>query len=49
MEGELEPEWKRAGGKWWGQQGQLVEGEFEGGVGLRQVDRGVDRDRGWSA
>ena len=44
MEGELESEWERAGGQWGGQQGQLMEGESEGGVGLRQVDRGVEVD-----
>ena len=49
MEGELESEWECAGGKWWRQQGQLMEGESEGRVGLRQVDRGVDGDSGWSA
>ena len=42
MEGELELEWQRVGCQWGGQQGQFMEGESQGGVGLRQVDRGVE-------
>lgn len=44
MEGELEPERERVGDQWRRQQGQLMEGEPERGVGLRQVDRGVRRE-----
>ena len=46
MEGELESEWERVSCQWRRQQGQLMEGEPEGGMGLRQVDRGVDGDCG---
>lgn len=43
VEGKLESERERAGCQRRRQQGQLMEGEPKGGMGLRQVDRGV----GW--
>ena len=45
VEGKLEPERERVGRQRRGQQGQLMEREPEGGMGLRQVDRGVDGKR----
>ena len=41
VEGELESERERTGCQRRRQQSQLMEGESEGGMGLRQVDRGV--------